>query len=173
MSHFVKSQAEAAQEICGMLTDEQRDKLKEVASRIMVLQSEITEAIKVNGIDKICGEVCRGECCSQKHEQNIFDVNYFIMALVAFSTEVRQEIMETAECLNLSPRCMYLGEEGCRIGDDSRPFLCKIWFCGSDRKMIDIQNEFNGRFLDLIKEFEEVINGSIVYDSLHNISCTN
>jgi len=169
----MKLQAKNAREICDELTDEKREELKGIAEKIIELQGEITNAIKVHGIDKICGGLCKGECCAQKHEKNIFDEYYFVMALVAFSDNVRQEVMETAECLNFSPRCIYIGEDGCRIAEDSRPHLCKIWFCGSDRKMIEIGDEFNDKIYDLYQDFREVVDVAIADGSLHNISCAN
>ena len=169
MSDYVKLQAERAKEIYPELSEEELRELNEIAEEIMELQREITGSIKANGLDEIC-RVCDGECCTREYERNIFDEYYFIMALVGFSDEVRMEIMETAECINFSPRCMYLGEDGCRIAEDSRPFKCKIWFCDSRYSMIKIQIEFHDRLLELYEDFKRVVDK---HSSLHNISCAN
>lgn len=159
MSYYVKEQAVEAKKIYESLSDEQVIELGRIGKEIIEVQRQITVSINEKGLGNYCGISCGSECCMQKHEVNIFDPYYFVLALVAFSDEVRREVMETAECFNLSPRCMYLDDDGCRIAEDSRPYTCKIWFCGSKQRMIDIIKEFHGRFTKLFQDFRAVVDG--------------
>lgn len=157
MSDFIKQKAERSQQMHDSLDAEQRNRLAVIAAKIVEVQREITDEIKKFGINEIC-RICDGECCESQKEKNIFNEEYFLFLLLSLSDEVREEIMLTAKCISLSPQCMFFYHNGCTIPENFRPYKCKIWFCGSNRKMIEIEERFHPRLYDLFKELKDIAN---------------
>ncbi len=157
MGDFVKQQVEKGKEIYESLSYEKLAKLRILAAEIVAVQSDITSSINESGVGDVCRR-CEGECCAEKHKDNIFDEYYFVFALIVLKGEVREEIMEVAKCLNMTPKCQFMGfADGCIIPDYARPHKCKEWFCVSTYEMIQIQHMFNDRLFDVFKIFREEV----------------
>ena len=130
------NKAEKARKVIDELSDAQRSEISPYVDRIIEIQKHISRIQDVHNADNICA-ACEGGCCIATLENRFDEVDYFVMFFKA-TESFRNKIIEKLIEWGNYPYCGFLTNEGCMIPENTRPPVCKSYFCDEDPELKEI-----------------------------------
>lgn len=142
----------AVREAYAALSPRLKDRLNECATAIRSCKKTLHLIGEGAGAGKICAR-CGGECCNLgKNHLTVVDLLvYFNEGKTIFTPAFERSI------------CPYLGEKGCRMGPEYRPYNCVTFVCERVEDLLAplekeryyvIENELRGLYEDLKQMFD-------------------
>ena len=121
-----------------VLTGEDRRYISSLVEEIRIYQDEIGKMQERYNAQEYCSE-CEGTCCFITVEHEIDVIDYFVL-LFNRAEEYRRMIIDMLSDYTF-PECHFKKEEGCILPDNSRPFICKSFFCEMNEALSRIFEE--------------------------------
>lgn len=114
------------------LTGEDRIYISSLVQDVKVYQEVIGKLQEEYKLQEICTE-CEGGCCVVTVEDRIDEIDYFIMLFDA-TNEHREMIVRMLNEYNFL-ECHFKNAQGCILPENTRPVVCKPFFCGENEDL--------------------------------------
>lgn len=138
------------------LSGEDRRYISSIIKEVRDYQGEIGRIQEKYNAQEYCSD-CEGGCCVITVElENIKMIDYFVL-LFDKTEKYREMIIKTLDDYTF-PDCHFKKEDGCILPSNSRPLVCKPFFCGRNEMLSRIlEKEYKPKLQKKITRLENAI----------------